>query len=1203
MILSKLHGSTSPVYTGSDSFLAIASKKLSKKDEVTRLKGFAEVETILKERGNEVFADFIPYYVYLFPKIGFDNSPRCRLQLMRILSLLMTINAQAFGDHMKFMIGTWWLLRSDPVEEVSSMASQVFESSIPKKKLPKVLVYLSNSILDNIGKNITSRPDSLSDLSSCSPEEAEDRYHRVIYSCLNGVGLLCSSLTSEDNQALLPEYHKILVSSTWKKAKDKNPQIRLSTYRLLSNVSKHLQSYLSDLVSRTNTTYSIAKFNSNLLAILNEDENKNLSDMFAAFTSILNAFTSVQVAGEAYQWWKEIAFVDVMKVIRKMIDGKSTLRRKTALGYLPNMIACWPAQELSWSLTKDNPSLVANHEAIFSFIDGEYQRKFTEGDATLAVDDKTEAADIIDTLSCLVEVSAVSILRNVAQISDLKLTDILPSYQRSLRLVVSILSQSFEVLVEVSTSTTQGSNTRAQGSTSSLSNNDFFKTLRAVMNQLIRGSARNILLSTSLWKECVWQPLSLMLCDYYGELLDIAAMPVVESLATSAEGSNCAAGSQPLSDDYGARLDKLELIVEKVQILATMIAEICPSRSLTEDAVSIIPVAIVQTSLRLQDALLQHIFAAKSRLMTESEVNADDIMALYQYYFKALTSTNFCSILVSWLNSSVYIAVDWMVGILRLLHFIGSIKISKLSSFMCSGLTKSLIENLAVMVENVATIEDRNQLEKLTSEIIASSRLGLFLPWINKLMYSSLLKSKSGRLSSQNKEVLNKLYQDILHALFQPSSFMSINSWTCFGDCEVDVDAVATMASAAKLSDKQAFLSRLVLDGSHNQLVVELLSNLDAKDLDPNRCWLALTAIAGLINISFPNLIERIEQSIKSLLVFAFLDDDDDDDTDKHSVEQLVGRYDGVSSWDDACDRILHRLPLNISQSFLNQVISQVSLSHHSTSFEQSPRHIIRLLGIIQTSSTVPGYMTLQTALKDLGFGSDLWTNLASATDLSFVSPGNTAMSVCFLLQQYKQSILPVFHSSAKPSANDVLSILRTFRNLETRLDFVLKGTILALQRAYLGCLGEFSDADKHRIISEVLHLLRVSDTSTYNYEDVTTVIRIALGDSSEPTVNISLNLLQPSSSSRINVAIPLPSQALKSGQTVHYIKQSALSDTNKDSSRSSFPAYRYELIEAVVVACHKESGSLPYYSIQIPWKSDASQDYGFKELQTEWHR
>ena len=130
-----------PVYTGFDPELQVVSKKLLKKDVVTKTKAFAELIDALARRnpatdGTDAAEEFLPYFGYAYLRVTLDNDRKVRELLQRALlalvQALMPVPAAAkgsiaanfaaltasLGPYLRALIGPWWMATADPCPEV-----------------------------------------------------------------------------------------------------------------------------------------------------------------------------------------------------------------------------------------------------------------------------------------------------------------------------------------------------------------------------------------------------------------------------------------------------------------------------------------------------------------------------------------------------------------------------------------------------------------------------------------------------------------------------------------------------------------------------------------------------------------------------------------------------------------------------------------------------------------------------------------------------------------------------------------------------------------------------------------------------------------------------------------------------------------------------------------------------------------------------
>ncbi len=197
---------------------------------------------------------------------------------------------------MKSLIGPWWMCTCDSVEGVSSAARHAWENTfkMPKKR-QEVLTFLTPSICRFVRDSINAKVEGLSDLSSCSMDEADERFERVVTSCLRSLSILIASIThtplpsssdsssssstgsSVDAQVALLE---CISGNFWKKLTGKRPAVRRATYCVLSSVCQYCPSLLthSSAMETTRLTTIVCG------AISSERHNSNIEFMLQALS-------------------------------------------------------------------------------------------------------------------------------------------------------------------------------------------------------------------------------------------------------------------------------------------------------------------------------------------------------------------------------------------------------------------------------------------------------------------------------------------------------------------------------------------------------------------------------------------------------------------------------------------------------------------------------------------------------------------------------------------------------------------------------------------------------------------------------------------------------------------------------------------------------------------------------------------------------
>ena len=160
-----------PIYTGENEDLSSISKKLLKKDSVTRVKAFYElintIKTLSINNAIEDITSFVSHFCYVYLRLSSDNDRKVREMVnLSFLTIIVSLNSptitsgivdteistgngavegvtalnKALGPFMKAIIGPWWVAASDSCNEVSMSAIKAFDAAIPSKKKKKVKV-------------------------------------------------------------------------------------------------------------------------------------------------------------------------------------------------------------------------------------------------------------------------------------------------------------------------------------------------------------------------------------------------------------------------------------------------------------------------------------------------------------------------------------------------------------------------------------------------------------------------------------------------------------------------------------------------------------------------------------------------------------------------------------------------------------------------------------------------------------------------------------------------------------------------------------------------------------------------------------------------------------------------------------------------------------------------------------------------------
>ena len=350
--VSHVVGTISPIYTGNDNDLSVACKKILKKDSITKLKAINEILVVITNENHyyanivdDILNEFLPFFVYVYVRLVLDNDRKIREKINFVLYNIIVIDKRLLGPYMKILIGPWWLCIADPFIEVSKLALDSFHMAILPKKRQSVLSHLSSSMFDYILKNFEHTVETLSDISQCTREEAEDRYERVIISSLECIKIFIEILNDEENLKLIQVgavcnndeiprgYKSIINEKLWKKTFHNNDRIRKATYKLL-------YSTFTKLPSLYETKFNWQRLANIIVNMLDESNTNNLVEMYNLILMVCSNHIF------ATEIWKYIDIpIDIMpKLLLKLNNS-----RNVTLQYITSLIGLFPVDEVSIS--------------------------------------------------------------------------------------------------------------------------------------------------------------------------------------------------------------------------------------------------------------------------------------------------------------------------------------------------------------------------------------------------------------------------------------------------------------------------------------------------------------------------------------------------------------------------------------------------------------------------------------------------------------------------------------------------------------------------------------------------------------------------------------------------------------------------------------------------------------------------------------
>ncbi|CAN0299527.1 unnamed protein product, partial [Ectocarpus sp. 12 AP-2014] len=238
-----------PHYSGSDSHLAVVSKRLSKRDVTTKLKALTELRAMCRlvtreaepaaspqpgpgqdsragtsrassgvapasgagaaessamdapATSAEDLGGLAPHWVFLYQRLSAEGDRRTREAANTTLLCMLKANRRAFQPLMSSLMGSWFCSQADTAPEVSSSAKEAFEAVFPEAKRASVLRRCAEGVLSYIDATVQQTPEMLEEASDCTAEEAVKRAERLSVSAIAALSSFLEAVGPEANSA------------------------------------------------------------------------------------------------------------------------------------------------------------------------------------------------------------------------------------------------------------------------------------------------------------------------------------------------------------------------------------------------------------------------------------------------------------------------------------------------------------------------------------------------------------------------------------------------------------------------------------------------------------------------------------------------------------------------------------------------------------------------------------------------------------------------------------------------------------------------------------------------------------------------------------------------------------------------------------------------------------------------------------------
>ncbi|KAH8148763.1 uncharacterized protein LAJ45_07106 [Morchella importuna] len=322
----------------SDSSVVVLFKNLSKKDDTTKAKALEDLQAV-----TDIEDAIIAAWVLLYPRLSTDTSRRVRALSHTVHGLISQRAGKRIAEYMPRVIGVWLAGLYDNDRATSKAANDalklVFSSEEKIAKVWKayqadIVKYCTNVVLHET-------VDTLSDERQVSPDDAQNKFARVIATSVLALGHLISTLPEAELKKQHDSYSAVISEPyLWSFSYHSDPYLRKALYRFLTLTLTFIPSIISSpetlpIVSEAIITKSLAKsqigsvidyldalisLTSSLptsWAVLKPSKKRTPIGMLIKFVK-----TGSQSAGQEY-WRKLVDLISVIprEILPKSLDG------------------------------------------------------------------------------------------------------------------------------------------------------------------------------------------------------------------------------------------------------------------------------------------------------------------------------------------------------------------------------------------------------------------------------------------------------------------------------------------------------------------------------------------------------------------------------------------------------------------------------------------------------------------------------------------------------------------------------------------------------------------------------------------------------------------------------------------------------------------------------------------------------------------
>lgn len=205
-------------------------KKLTKKDPMTKKKALQEFIDLINGSEVEELKMILPLWPKFYHNLASDPEHNVRELSQAVQQLLVSKCKKAVAPYLKQLVPVWLASQFDNYAPAASIARASFSETFASNanRTTEVCLHCQNEILEYVTRNLTFHSAStLSTGKSLTPEEAEQKYQRVVMCSLKELSFFIEHTVDAEQTTILEGLQKLLSHQKfWSFAKNKVHSIK-----------------------------------------------------------------------------------------------------------------------------------------------------------------------------------------------------------------------------------------------------------------------------------------------------------------------------------------------------------------------------------------------------------------------------------------------------------------------------------------------------------------------------------------------------------------------------------------------------------------------------------------------------------------------------------------------------------------------------------------------------------------------------------------------------------------------------------------------------------------------------------------------------------------------------------------------------------------------------------------------------------------